>query len=208
MISDLTNLPVANASLLDEATAAAEAMTMFFNSSKTSSNVNFLISDKCHPQTIDVLRTRSRSIGIKLKIKNIVDSDLDNSVFGILVQNPDTEGKILDFTNLCQKAHENNIFVCMATDLQALTLLKSPGEMGADVAIRMPKGLESLWGLVVLMQHSLQLLEAFKRKIPGRIIGVSQDSGGNKALRMALQTREQHIREKKLLLISVLPRYS
>ena len=98
-----------------------EAMTMFFNSSKTSSNVNFLISDKCHPQTIDVLRTRSNPIGIKLKIKNIVDSDLD-SVFGILVQNPDTEGKILDFTNLCQKAHENNIFVCMATDLQALTL--------------------------------------------------------------------------------------
>ena len=197
MISDLTNLPVANASLLDEATAAAEAMTMFFNSSKTSSNVNFLISDKCHPQTIDVLRTRSNPIGIKLKIKNIVDSDLDDSVFGILVQNPDTEGKILDFTNLCQKAHENNIFVCMATDLQALTLLKSPGEMGADVAIGNAQRFGVPMGFGGPHAAFFATTEAFKRKIPGRIIGVSQDSGGNKALRMALQTREQHIRREK-----------
>ena len=197
MISDLTNLPVANASLLDEATAAAEAMTMFFNSSKTSSNVNFLISDKCHPQTIDVLRTRSNPIGIKLKIKNIVDSDLDDSVFGILVQNPDTEGKILDFTNLCQKAHENNIFVCMATDLQALTLLKSPGEMGADVAIGNAQRFGVPMGFGGPHAAFFATTEAFKRKIPGRIIGVSQDSGSNKALRMALQTREQHIRREK-----------
>ena len=104
MVSDLTNLPVANASLLDEATAAAEAMTMFFNSSKKSSKVNFLVSDKCHPQTIDVLRTRSHPMGIKLIIDNIDHFNFDDNVFGILVQNPDTEGKISDFTNLCQSA--------------------------------------------------------------------------------------------------------
>ena len=197
MISDLTNLPVSNASLLDEATAAAEAMTMFFNSSKVSTKVNFLISNKCHPQTIDVLKTRSHPMGIVLKIENPDNFTFDDNTFGILVQNPDTEGKILDFTNLCQKAHENNIFVCIATDLQALTLLKSPGEMGADVAIGNAQRFGVPMGFGGPHAAFFATAEEFKRKIPGRIIGVSQDSRGDKALRMALQTREQHIRREK-----------
>ena len=197
MISDLTNLPVSNASLLDEATAAAEAMTMFFNSSKISTKVNFLVSDKCHPQTIDVLKTRSNPMGIVLKIENPDNFTLDDNTFGILVQNPDTEGKIVDFTNLCQKAHENNIFVCIATDLQALTLLKSPGEMGADVAIGNAQRFGVPMGFGGPHAAFFATTEEFKRKIPGRIIGVSQDSSGKKALRMALQTREQHIRREK-----------
>ncbi len=197
MISDLTNLPVSNASLLDEATAAAEAMTMFFNSSKISTKVNFLVSDKCHPQTIDVLKTRSNPMGIVLKIENPDNFTLDDNTFGILIQNPDTEGKIVDFTNLCQRAHENNIFVCIATDLQALTLLKSPGEMGADVAIGNAQRFGVPMGFGGPHAAFFATTEEFKRKIPGRIIGVSQDSSGKKALRMALQTREQHIRREK-----------
>ena len=197
MISDLTNLPVSNASLLDEATAAAEAMTMFFNSSKISTKVNFLVSDKCHPQTIDVLKTRSNPMGIVLKIENPDNFTLDDNTFGILIQNPDTEGKIVDFTNLCQRAHENNIFVCIATDLQALTLLKSPGEMGADVAIGNAQRFGVPMGFGGPHAAFFATTEEFKRKIPGRIIGVSQDSIGKKALRMALQTREQHIRREK-----------
>jgi len=197
MVSDLTSLAVANASLLDEATAAAEAMTMFFNSSKKVSKVNFFVSDKCHPQTIDVLRTRSHPMGIKLIVDNINHFNCDDNVFGILVQNPDTEGKISDFTHLCQNAQQNDIFVCIATDLQALTLLKSPGEMGADVAIGNTQRFGVPMGFGGPHAAFFATTEAFKRKIPGRIIGVSQDSNGNKALRMALQTREQHIRREK-----------
>ena len=197
MVSDLTNLPVANASLLDEATAAAEAMTMFFNSSKNASKVNFLVSKKCHPQTIDVLRTRSHPMGIKLIIDDIDHFTFDDSVFGMLLQNPDTEGKISDFTNLCQSAQKNNVFTCIATDLQALTLIKSPGEMGADAAVGNAQRFGVPMGFGGPHAAFFATTEKFKRKIPGRIIGVSQDSNGNKALRMALQTREQHIRREK-----------
>ncbi len=197
MVSDLTSLPIANASLLDEATAAAEAMVMFFNSSKNSSKVNFLVSDKCHPQTIDVVKTRSHPLGIKLIVDNIDHFDFDDSVFGILIQNPDTEGKISDFTNLCQNAQQNNAFVCIATDLQALTLLKSPGEMGVDVAVGNAQRFGVPMGFGGPHAAFFATTKAFRRKIPGRIIGVSQDSSGKKALRMALQTREQHIRREK-----------
>ena len=197
MVSDLTNLPIANASLLDEATAAAEAMVMFFNTSKVSTKINFLVSDKCHPQTIDVLKTRSEPMGINLKIGQINASDFDDTVFGALVQYPDTEGYISNFTQLCKSAHENNVFVCLATDLYALTILKPPGEMGADAAIGNTQRFGVPMGFGGPHAAFFATTEKFKRKIPGRIIGVSQDSNGKRALRMALQTREQHIRREK-----------
>ena len=197
MVSDITNLPIANASLLDEATAAAEAMIMFFNSSKNSTKDSFLVSKNCHPQTIDVLRTRSLPLGINLKIGNIQSSDFDDSVFGALVQYPDTEGHISDFTSLCNIANKNNVFTCIATDLQALTLLKSPGEMGSDAAIGNAQRFGVPMGFGGPHAAFFATTEKFKRKIPGRIIGVSQDSKGKRALRMALQTREQHIRREK-----------
>ena len=197
MVSDLTELPIANASLLDEATAAAEAMTMFFNHSKIPTKINFLVSKTCHPQTIDVLKTRSIPLGINLSIKDIQNSDFDDTVFGALIQYPDTEGNISDFTNLCDNAHKHNTFVCMATDLQALALLKSPGEMGADAAIGNTQRFGVPMGFGGPHAAFFATTEKFKRKIPGRIIGVSQDINGKRALRMALQTREQHIRREK-----------
>ena len=197
MVSDLTNLPISNASLLDEATAAAEAMVMFFNTSKVSTKINFLVSDKCHPQTIDVLKTRSEPMGINLKIGQINASDFDDTVFGALIQYPDTEGYISNFTQLCKSAHENNVFVCLATDLHALTILKPPGEMGADAAIGNTQRFGVPMGFGGPHAAFFATTEKFKRKIPGRIIGVSQDSNGKRALRMALQTREQHIRREK-----------
>ena len=197
MVSDLTSLPISNASLLDEATAAAEAMVMFFNTSKVSTKVNFLVSDKCHPQTIDVLKTRSEPMGINLKFGQIETSDFDDTVFGALIQYPDTEGYISDFTHICKSAHENNVFVCIATDLHALTILKSPGEMGADAAIGNTQRFGVPMGFGGPHAAFFATTEKFKRKIPGRIIGVSQDSNGEYALRMALQTREQHIRREK-----------
>ena len=197
VVSDLTNLPIANASLLDEATAAAEAMVMFFNTSKVSTKTNFLVSDKCHPQTIDVLKTRSEPMGINLKIGQINSSDFDDTVFGVLLQYPDTEGYIINFTQLCKSANENNVFVCLATDLQALTILKPPGEMGADAAIGNTQRFGVPMGFGGPHAAFFATTEKFKRKIPGRIIGVSQDSNGKSALRMALQTREQHIRREK-----------
>ena len=131
-----------------------------------------------HPQTIDVLKTRSHPMGIKLIVDNIDHFKFDDSVFGILVQNPDTEGKISDFTNLCKSAKKNNIFVCLATDLQALTLIKSPGEMGADVAVGNAQRFGVPMGFGGPHAAFFATTENFKRKIPGRIIGVSQDSNG------------------------------
>ena len=197
MVSDLTNLPIANASLLDEATAAAEAMVMFYNSSKTNIKNTFLVSDKCHPQTIEVLKTRSEPFGIKIKITTIQDSDFNDSIFGVIVQYPNTEGSISDFTDFCNNAHAKDIYVCIATDLQALTLLKPPGEMGADVALGNAQRFGVPMGFGGPHAAFFATTIKFKRKIPGRIIGVSIDSNGKRALRMALQTREQHIRREK-----------
>jgi len=197
MVSDLTGLPLANASLLDEGTAAAEAMVMFYNSTRDPNKTTFLVSDTCHPQTIDVLKTRSEPLGIKLDIKQHDQFDFHESVFGALVQYPDTDGAINDFSSLCDEAHANKSFICMATDLLALTLLKTPGEMGADVAIGNSQRFGVPMGYGGPHAAFFATTDAFKRKIPGRIIGVSQDAQGNPALRMALQTREQHIRREK-----------
>ncbi len=197
MVSNLTGLPLANASLLDEGTAAAEAMVMFYNATRDPNKNTFLVSNTCHPQTIDVLKTRSEPLGIQLEIKSHNEFDIIESVFGALVQYPDTEGSITDFSALCNSAHENKSFICMTTDLLALTLLKTPGEMGADVAVGNSQRFGVPMGYGGPHAAFFATTDEFKRKIPGRIIGVSQDVYGNSALRMALQTREQHIRREK-----------
>ena len=197
MVSDLTGLPLANASLLDEGTAAAEAMVMFFNATRDQNRTRFLVSRTCHPQTIDILKTRSEPLGIELDIVNHDTFSFDDTIFGILVQYPDTEGSIQDFSSLCHTAHENKSYFCMATDLLALTILKPPGEMGADAAVGNAQRFGVPMGYGGPHAAFFSATEEFKRKIPGRIIGVSQDVHGNPALRMALQTREQHIRREK-----------
>ena len=197
MVSDLTGLPLANSSLLDEGTAAAEAMLMFFNATRDPNKKTFLVSSKSHPQTIDILKTRSEPLGIELKISDHNRFEFNESVFGVLIQYPDTEGFIQDYSDLCDSAHKNQSYVCMATDLLALTLLKSPGEMGADVAVGNAQRFGVPMGYGGPHAAFFSTTAEFKRKIPGRIIGVSQDAQGNPAFRMALQTREQHIRREK-----------
>ena len=197
MVSDLTGLPLANSSLLDEGTAAAEAMLMFFNATRDPNKKTFLVSSKSHPQTIDILKTRSEPLGIELKISDPNRFEFNESVFGVLIQYPDTEGYIQDYSDLCDSAHENKSYVCVATDLLALTLLKSPGEMGADVAVGNAQRFGVPMGYGGPHAAFFSTTAEFKRKIPGRIIGVSQDAQGNPAFRMALQTREQHIRREK-----------
>ncbi len=197
MVSDITGLPMANASLLDEATATAEAMLMFFNTTKNNEKGVFLVSENCHPQTIDVLKTRAEPLGITLKVIDITTQDFNQDVFGAIIQYPDTNGSIQDKTKLCKAAHDNQAHICIATDLLALALLKSPGEMGADVAVGSAQRFGVPMGYGGPHAAFFSTNEKFKRKIPGRIIGVSQDSHGKPALRMALQTREQHIRREK-----------
>tara|TARA_B100001013_G_scaffold100301_1_gene56616 strand:+ start:8398 stop:11232 length:2835 start_codon:yes stop_codon:yes gene_type:complete len=197
MVSDLTGLPIANSSLLDEATAAAEAMLMFFNATKDSNKIRFLVSNGCHPQTIDVLKTRAEPLGISLFISHHDSFSFDKTVFGALVQYPNTEGAIEDFSGLCNSAHKNGSYICMATDLLALTVLKPPGEMGADVTVGNAQRFGVPMGYGGPHAAFFTTTEKFNRKIPGRIIGISRDSHGNSALRMALQTREQHIRREK-----------
>ena len=197
MVSDLTGLPIANSSLLDEATAAAEAMLMFFNATKDSNKIRFLVSNGCHPQTIDVLKTRAEPLGISLFISHHDSFSFDKTVFGALVQYPNTEGAIEDFSGLCNSAHKNGSYICMATDLLALTVLKPPGEMGADVTVGNAQRFGVPMGYGGPHAAFFTTTEKFNRKIPGRIIGISRDSHGNPALRMALQTREQHIRREK-----------
>ena len=197
MVSDLTGLPLANSSLLDEGTAAAEAMLMFFNATRDPNKKTFLVSSKSHPQTIDILKTRSEPLGIELIISDHSRFEFNESVFGVLIQYPDTDGFIQDYSDLCDSAHENQSYVCVATDLLALTLLKSPGEMGADVAVGNAQRFGVPMGYGGPHAAFFSTTAEFKRKIPGRIIGVSQDAQGNPAFRMALQTREQHIRREK-----------
>ena len=197
MVSDLTGLPISNASLLDEATAAAEAMTMFYNNTRNMDKNVFLVSDSCHPQTIDVLKTRATPLGIELIVQNVNSFNFEDNVFGVLLQYPDTNGSINDHTDIIHTAHENDSYVCMATDLLALTLLKTPGEMGSDAAVGSAQRFGVPMGYGGPHAAFFSTTEQFKRKIPGRLIGVSQDSHNKPALRMALQTREQHIRREK-----------
>ncbi|WP_221394743.1 aminomethyl-transferring glycine dehydrogenase [Dyadobacter sp. NIV53] len=200
VITDLTGMEIANASLLDEATAAAEAMTMLHSlrpSSKKKANT-FFVSELCHPQTIDLIYTRAKPIGIDVIVGNHASVDLtDENLYAVLVQYPATNGDVIDYTDFIASAHEVNLTVAVAADLLALALLKAPGEMGADVVVGTSQRFGVPMGYGGPHAAYFATKDAFKRHIPGRIIGVSVDVEGNTALRMALQTREQHIRREK-----------
>jgi glycine dehydrogenase len=199
VVSDLTGLPLAGASLLDEATAAAEAMSMCFAIADHAKKT-FVVSRECHPQTIAVMRTRASGLNI-----NLVEADLSpsaafaftNDTCGVMVQYPDTSGSVSDWRGLIEHAHKAGVMVVMATDLLALTLLTPPGEMGADIAIGSAQRFGVPMGFGGPHAAFIATRSEFVRKMPGRIIGISRDSQGNPALRMAIQTREQHIRRDK-----------
>jgi glycine dehydrogenase len=195
MVTDMTGLSISNASLLDESTAAAEAMVMMLRSTKERNQL--LVADDCHPQTIDVLKTRSEPIGVKLVIKPLDEFNFTEDVFGALIQYPSTDGKVFDFSEICERAHKAGALITVATDLMALALIPTPGDIGADIAVGNSQRFGVPMGFGGPHAAFIAAREDFKRKMPGRIIGVSIDSNGNRALRMALQTREQHIRRDK-----------
>ncbi len=200
VVADLTGLELANASLLDEATAAAEAMAMLFhqvNNPGKISKPKFFIDNPVFPQTKDVLITRAAPIGVELVFGGYADARLDETYFGALVQYPDDNGSIKDYKAFIERVHAINGYVVMATDLLALTLLTSPGELGADVAVGSAQRFGVPLGYGGPHAAFFATKEEFKRGIPGRIIGVSVDAHNNRALRMALQTREQHIKREK-----------
>jgi glycine dehydrogenase len=195
MVADLTALPIANASLLDEATACAEAMTMS-HALKDGRNI-FFVSAHCHPQNIEVIQTRAKALGIEIVIGDHENFQFNEKVFGALVQYPDTFGAIHDYSGFTEKAHAAGAMVTVATDLLALTLIKPPGEFGADIAVGSAQRFGVPLGYGGPHAAFFATRDEFKRHIPGRIVGVSKDSRGKPALRLALQTREQHIRREK-----------
>jgi len=195
MISDLTALPVANASLLDEATAAAEAMHLCQNA-KPDRNA-FFVSSACHPQTIEVIKTRARPLGINIIVDDHETFQFHDKVFGALVQYPNTFGVIDDFEAFAKRAHDAGALVAVAADLLALALLRPPGEFGADVAVGSAQRFGVPLGFGGPHAAFFATSDAYKRLMPGRLVGVSKDAQGRHALRLALQTREQHIRREK-----------
>ncbi|EMN7341825.1 aminomethyl-transferring glycine dehydrogenase [Vibrio parahaemolyticus] len=195
MVIDLTGMEIANASLLDEATAAAEAMTLCKRAGKSKSNV-FFVADDVHPQTIEVVKTRAKFIGFEVLVGSL-ESLPEQDVFGALVQYPSTTGEVRDLTDIIAKAQANKTLVTVATDLLACTLLKPAGEMGADVAIGSAQRFGVPMGYGGPHAAFMATRDKHKRTMPGRVIGVSIDAKGNQALRMAMQTREQHIRREK-----------
>ncbi|MGI8693687.1 MAG: aminomethyl-transferring glycine dehydrogenase [Geodermatophilaceae bacterium] len=196
MVSDLTGLPISNSSLLDEASAAAEAMTLTRRANKTSSG-GFLVDSQCLPQTIAVLRTRAQPLGIDLTVADLDAGMPDGDFFGVLLQYPGADGAVRDLPALIDAAHERAALVAVAADLLALTLLRPPGELGADVAI----GTTQRFGVPLAFggPHAgyMSVREKLARSMPGRLVGVSVDAAGDPAYRLALQTREQHIRREK-----------
>jgi len=201
MVTDLTAMEIANASLLDEGTAAAEAMIMLFNArhkeKKKAKSKTFLVSKDCLPQTIDVLKTRATPIGIQLQIVEHSDFIFSDDVFGMLLQYPCRYGNIENYKVLAQDAKNNNVGIAVAADLLSLTLLTPPGEWGADVVVGTTQRFGIPMGYGGPHAAYFATKESYKRNIPGRIIGVTVDSQGKRALRMALQTREQHIKREK-----------
>jgi glycine dehydrogenase len=200
MVSDLTGLPVANASLLDEATAASEAMTMFFNLVNRQDTVErpcFLVDAEVFPQTLDVLLTRAVPLGIEVLVGDFRTAEVDDRCFGAFLQYPNDKGAVVDYRAFIDRVHAAGGYVVMATDLLALTLLTPPGELGADVACGSAQRFGVPLGYGGPHAAFFATKDDFKRQIPGRIIGVSIDAQGGRALRMALQTREQHIRREK-----------
>jgi glycine dehydrogenase len=200
LIIDLTGMQIANASLLDEATAAAEAMHLLFASRKASrKNAHkFFVDQNTFPQTIDVLKTRSIPIGVELVVGDVSKFDVnDPAFFAAFVQNPDNNGAIKDYTSFIDAAHSKELFVVVAADLLSLVLVKSPGEMGADVVVGSSQRFGVPMGFGGPHAGFFATRDEFRRQMPGRIIGASLDSAGNPGYRMALQTREQHIRREK-----------
>jgi glycine dehydrogenase len=195
MVADLTDLDIANASLLDEATACAEAMTMCHRL-KDGRNI-FFVSEICHPQNIEVIRTRAKALGIEVVVGSHEKFSFTEKVFGALVQYPDTFGAIHDCSGFAEKAHAAGALLAVATDLLALTLIKPPGEFGADIAIGSAQRFGVPLGYGGPHAAFFATRDEFKRQMPGRLVGVSKDSRGKPALRLALGTREQHIRREK-----------
>ncbi len=201
MVADLSAMEVANASLLDESTAAAEAMTMLYrlrNRDLVKQNANqFCVAGNCLPQTIEVLKTRAEPLGIELVIQDTSEFTFDGTVFGALLQYPDVDGAIVDHSDLIKQAHDAGALVAVATDLLALLLLTPPGEIGADVVVGSSQRFGVPLGYGGPHAAFFATRQAFARQVPGRIIGVTVDAHGDTAYRMALQTREQHIRREK-----------
>ena len=197
MVSDLTGLPICNASMLDEPTAAAEAMTLARRSTKLGDEARFIIDSRVHPQTQAVVMTRAKPLKINCEVLDLSSGvDLSNC-FGVLLQYPDTFGSLNDFSDAIAKAHSGGALVIMASDLLALTLIKSPGEWGADIAVGSAQRFGVPMGFGGPHAGFLAVREGLERSLPGRLVGQSIDSHGNPALRLALQTREQHIRRDK-----------
>ncbi|HUB67613.1 MAG TPA: aminomethyl-transferring glycine dehydrogenase [Candidatus Methylacidiphilales bacterium] len=197
MVADLTGLPVANASLLDEATAAAEAMTLLHNVRVNPGARRFFVSSDCHPQTLDVVRTRAIPQGIEVVIDEEDDFNADASWFGALLQYPTTSGAVIDYSKFIRSIHQVGGKVAMATDLLALTLLKPPGEFDADIAVGSSQRFGVPLGYGGPHAAFFATRDELKRHLPGRLVGVSHDARNRLALRLALQTREQHIRRDK-----------
>ncbi len=200
MVCDLTGLPVANASLLDEGTAAAEAMSMSFGISAAAQErgaTAFFISRRCHPQTIAVVRTRAAALGLSVLVGDPATYDFGTAIFGALLQYPGTDGAIEDYAEFVEKVHAAGALVTMATDLLALTLLRPPGELGADICVGSAQRFGVPFGYGGPHAAFFSTRDEHKRHMPGRLIGVSIDAQGKPALRLALQTREQHIRRDK-----------
>ncbi len=196
MIIDLTGLEIANASLLDEATAAAEAMSMSYGVCKNKAN-SYFVSQDCHPQTIDVLQTRAKPLGINIIVGDHQTFDFSEPIFGAIVQYPASDGTIYDYRAFVEKAHAVGALVTVAADPLSLTVLIPPGEFGADIAVGSTQRFGIPLGYGGPHAAYFATKEEYKRQVPGRIVGVSKDSQGKKALRLALQTREQHIRREK-----------
>ncbi len=197
LISDLTGLPIANASLLDEATAAAEAMTFCKRLSKNKASQAFFASQHCHPQTLDVLRTRAEPLGIEVVVGDEREITDASAYFGALLQYPASNGEVFDYRALVERFHAANALVAVAADLLALCLLTPPGELGADLAIGSAQRFGVPLGFGGPHAAYFATRDAFKRDMPGRLVGVSVDRFGKPALRLAMQTREQHIRREK-----------
>jgi len=195
MVMDMTGLEIANASLLDEGTAAAEAMTLFQGEAKGDRST-FFVSELCHPQTIAVVRTRAEPVGIQVVVGDHESFEFHDDVFGALVQYPATDGRVLQYEDFIERAHGVGAFVVVAADLLSLALLKAPGEFGADAAVGNTQRFGVPMGYGGPHAAYLAARESFKRRMPGRIIGVSLDADGNPALRMALQTRARRRAER------------
>jgi glycine dehydrogenase len=201
MVTDLTGMEIANASLLDEATAAAEAMTMLYGlrlrEAAAAGKTSFFVSHECYPQTIELLKTRAKPLGIELVIGDFKTLTLNDKLYGALLQYPTTEGAVHEYADFVSRAKSNGMTIAVAADILSLVLLTPPGEWGADVVLGSTQRFGVPMGYGGPHAAYFACRDAHKRSMPGRIIGVSVDAEGNPALRMALQTREQHIRREK-----------